>query len=266
MMKNLVLESLLIETTHDLRTLRILLPDDYGDSNLKYPVLYLHDGQNCFEDETSFSGHSWGFSQIIPDLKKRGLIENMIVVGIDNSDLRLYEYSPWENKNHITRFKDLKVGGLGDIYADFVVNTVKPFMDKNYRTRADYHSSSIAGSSMGAYISCYIAAKYPKVFQHIGVFSLASWFNEDDFLNYIKNANLEHDQRYFISIGSYESSDSKTEGFNQIYLNNSRNLKKVLLDKKIKDLYYIETPDTHHELAWRKLVPNFLIWLNKRSK
>ncbi|HBY65277.1 MAG TPA: hypothetical protein DEG42_02640 [Acholeplasmataceae bacterium] len=90
-MKNLVLESLYIETTQSNRTLRVLLPEGYNESKANYPVLYMHDGQNCFEDKTSFSGHSWGFVQIIKDLKKKGLIEDLIVVGIDNSDLRLFE-------------------------------------------------------------------------------------------------------------------------------------------------------------------------------
>ena len=265
-MKNLVFESLYIETTRDNRTIRILLPKDYEKTEIRYPVLYLHDGQNCFEDETSYSGHSWGFAEIISDLKEKGLIEELIVVGIDNSDLRLFEYSPWDNKNDIIRFERFKVGGMGDLYADYVVNQVKPLIDRKYRTQTDYQSSSIAGSSMGAYISCYIASKYPDIFQNVGVFSLSSWFNEGDFLDFIKHANLRHDQRYFISIGDQESSDSKIPEFNQIYLNNSRNLKNLLLEKNINDLYYIETHDIHNELAWRKLVPNFLLWLNKRSK
>jgi predicted alpha/beta superfamily hydrolase len=265
-MKNLVLESLYIETTQSNRTLRVLLPEGYNESKVNYPVLYMHDGQNCFEDETSFSGHSWGFVQIIKDLKKKGLIEDLIVVGIDNSDLRLFEYSPWENKNDIVKYEKLKVGGMGELYADFVVNQVKPFIDKNYRTLTDYQSSSIAGSSMGAYISCYIAAKYPDIFQNVGVFSLSSWFNEGDFLSFIRQANLRSDQRYFISIGDCESSDPKTPKFNEIYLNNSRNLKKLLFEKNIMDLCFIETHDIHNELAWRKVLPSFLLWLNKRSK
>jgi len=265
-MKNLVFESLYIETTRDNRTIRILLPKDYEKTEIRYPVLYVHDGQNCFEDETSYSGHSWGFAEIIRNLKEKGLIEELIVVGIDNSDLRLFEYSPWENKNEIVIFEKFKVGGMGDLYADYVVNHVKPLIDRKYRTLTDYQSSSIAGSSMGAYISCYIASKYPDVFQNVGIFSLSSWFNESDLLDFLRHANLRHDQRYFISIGDKESSDPKIPEFNQIYLNNSRNLKNLLLEKNINDLYYIETHDIHNELAWRKLVPNFLLWLNKRSK
>lgn len=259
-MKNIKFEALPIATSNKPRRIRILLPEDYEKTNQEYPVLYMHDGQNLFEDETSYGNHSWGIEET---LKSLGL-DQIIVVGVDNSDLRLFEYSPWKSVPEVRKITAIDTGGLGDVYADFVVKQVKPFIDSNYRTLPDYQNTMIAGSSMGAYISTYIAVQYPKVFSIVGVFSLASWFNEPDFLNFVNSSAIDTDQRYFISIGSKESSNEADSNFNQIYLNNSRNLKKLLDDKQVKDIFYMETEDVHHELAWRKVFKDFILWVNKK--
>jgi len=259
-MKNIQLLQLPILTSNQPRIIRVLLPEGYENSNQKYPVLYMHDGQNLFEDETSYGGHSWGIDETLKDLK----LDQMIVVGIDNSELRLFEYSPWKSVPEVKKITAIDTGGLGDIYADFVVNQVKPFIDQTYRTLADYEHTMIAGSSMGAYISTYIGVKYPNVFSVIGVFSLASWFNEPDFLNFLNSSFIDPNQRYFISIGKKESSDESNPTFSEIYLNNSRNLKRLLESKNVSDIFYIETDDKHNELAWRKVFKEFVLWINKK--
>ncbi len=261
---NLIKKQLYIPTTKKKRTIRVLLPDDYQESQKSYPVLYMHDGQNLFEDKTAFNKTSWKIYETLNTLKTcLKLNQDIIIVGIDNSDLRMFEYAPWVGKNLIKGMLKVQVGGLGDVYADFIVNKVKPYIDKNFRTKKDYEHSSIGGSSMGAYISTYIAAKYPHTFKSVGVFSLASWFNEEDFLNYIKYADLKADQRFFISIGKNETSDENHKTFNQLYLENSRNLKALLEEKNVGDIFYIETDDKHHELAWRKMFSTFILWLLK---
>ncbi len=259
-MKNLILESLPILTTKNRRTIRILLPKDYDKSKLKYPVLYMHDGQNLFDDETSYANHSWGIDETLKSLH----LDQIIVVGIDNSDLRLFEYSPWKSVPEVRKITAIDTGGLGDIYADFIVNQVKPFIDSKYRTIPEYEHTMIAGSSMGAYISAYIAIQYPKVFSIVGIFSLASWFNEPDFLNFMDSMDIDRTQRYFISIGRNESSNESDSNFNQIYLNNSKNFKKALESRQVEDILYIETDDVHNELAWRKMFKEFIIWINKK--
>jgi len=259
-MKNIQLHSLPIPTSSHPRKLRVLLPDGYEHSNKKYPVLYMHDGQNLFDDETAYGNHSW---RIYETLKIIGL-DQIIVVGIDNSDLRLFEYSPWKSVPEVKKITTIETGGLGDIYADFIVYQVKPHIDQTYRTLHSYEHTMIAGSSMGAYISAYIAVKYPFVFSIVGLFSLASWFNEPDFLNFLHSSQIDFNQRYFISIGQKESSDENNLAFNEIYLNNSRNLKMLLESKHVKDIFYIETDDKHHELAWRKTFKEFVLWINKK--
>jgi predicted alpha/beta superfamily hydrolase len=263
-MKQLKFEKLYIKTTHDDRTLRVLLPDDYETSKKSYKVLYMHDGQNLFEDHIAYGGHSWGIYEVIKELQKTDKIEEMIVVGIDNSHLRFFEYSPWKNTAFIDRFGGQSVGGMGDIYAEFIVDRVIPLIESNYRVKQNKEDRMIAGSSMGGYISAYIGARYPNLFGVIGVFSLASWFNEDDFLNFINNSLITEDQKFFISIGRNETSSNEISNFNEIYLNNSRNLKNLLQNKGIKHIYYIETDDVHNELAWKKVFPHFIRFINKK--
>ncbi len=259
-MKNIKFESIPIITSKNLRTIRILLPQDYEKSNQSYPVLYMHDGQNLFENETAYANHSWGIDETLKSLN----LDQIIVVGIDNSDLRFFEYSPWKSVPEVRKITAIDTGGLGDIYADFLVNQVKPLIDSKYRTIPNYDYTMIAGSSMGAYISTYIAVKYPKVFSIVGVFSLASWFNEPDFLNFLNSSEIDMSQRYFISIGRKESSNENDSNFNQIYLNNSKNLKKLLERKQVRDIFYIETDDVHNELAWQKMFKEFILWVNKK--
>jgi len=264
-MRKIEIKQLYIDTTKNERTLRISLPEDYLTSDKKYPVLYMHDGQNLFEDEMAYGGVSWGINDTIIDLLKKDLINDLIVVGIDNSEKRMFEYTPWKSSSLVRKVASKDIGGLGDVYSEFVVFKVKPYIDKHYRTKPDYEHTMLAGSSLGAFISTYIAVKYPKVFKHIGVFSLASWFNESAFLKFLDHHDIDPSQRFFISIGSHESSDENTPNFNQIYLENSRNLLLLLKNKKVNDISYIETDDIHHESAWKKVFVNFICYVNKKS-
>lgn len=244
-----------IPTTENKRTLRVLLPDDYELSDKSYAVLYMHDGQNLFEDETAYGQTSWKVKDTMETLRQN----NLIIVGIDNSDLRLSEYSPWLCVLDSERFKNTKIGGLGDVYAEWLVHDLKPWVDKTFRTKKE--DSLIAGSSMGAYISVYIATLYSELFSHVGVFSLASWFNEEKFINHIASQQINHNQRYFISVGRNETSDETKKDFNELYIRNSRNLIKALHDKGVKDIMYIETDDIHNELAWRKRFVDFINYI-----
>lgn len=249
----MIKRSLPIPTSQSERILRILLPDDYETCNKNYRVMYLHDGQNLFEDAASYSGHAW---QIEESLVKLGF-DDMIVVGIDNSDLRLFEYSPWPCIPEVKHEFGIEIGGLGDVYAKWVVEQLKPYIDYEYRTLPDYEHTWIGGSSMGAYISAYIAITYPHVFKHVGIFSLASWFNEEAFLSHLESLSIDSNQTFFISVGRRESS-LIDDANNQTYIKNSQNFLKLLQKHGVHHLKYIETDDGHHELAWRRIFPYWL--------
>jgi predicted alpha/beta superfamily hydrolase len=150
------------------RTVRVLLPKDYGNTNRSYPVLYMQDGQNLFDPETAFGGRDW---QIPNTLFKQPLRRQAIIVGIDNGEeFRLNEYAPYENKKE-------GGGGEADLYCQFITDTLKPFIDDNYRTLTDRENTGIAGSSMGGLCAYYAGLAYSNVFGKVGVLSPSIWFN-----------------------------------------------------------------------------------------
>ncbi len=146
------------------RRIWIYLPPDYKIVKKHYSVLYMHDGQNLFDDATSYSGE-WGVDEYLDSIFTLNKKE-VIVVGIDNGlSKRMNEYNPYS-------FKQFGIGE-GDKYVDFLVKTLKPFIDKHYKTLADKKNTYVAGSSMGGLISLYAVMKYPSVFGGAGIFSPA---------------------------------------------------------------------------------------------
>ncbi len=162
------------------RRIWLYLPLDYATSQRRYPVLYLHDGQNIFDEATAYAGE-WGVDDTLNELSASGEdATGCVVVAIDNGgERRLDEYSPWVNSR-------LKKGGEGSQYVEFLVKTLKPYIDQHYRTRPDAAHTAIMGSSMGGLISLYAGVKYPQVFGRVGVFSPAFWFANDSVLNFVK--------------------------------------------------------------------------------
>jgi predicted alpha/beta superfamily hydrolase len=148
------------------RRVQVYLPPGYATSTKRYPVLYMHDGQNLFDDKTSFAGE-WGVDESLDLLaKKKGL--EIIVVGIENGgEKRINELKPWDHPEHGK--------GEADAYLRFIVEVVKPWADKQYRTLPDRAHTGIMGSSLGGLTSWYAGFKYPQVFGRLGVFSPSYW-------------------------------------------------------------------------------------------
>jgi predicted alpha/beta superfamily hydrolase/pterin-4a-carbinolamine dehydratase len=154
------------------RKIWLYLPPDYFNSNKHYPVLYMHDGQNLFDDLTSFVGE-WGVDEVLNEMFQAGF-PGLIVVGIEHgAEERLNEYSPWKRKG--------VGGGLGDKHAEFLVQTLKPAIDKNLRTLPGRENTDIGGSSMGGLISFYVSLKYPEIFSRSLIFSPAFWFADKSY-------------------------------------------------------------------------------------
>ncbi len=151
------------------RRLWVYLPPDYATSRKAYPVLYLADGQNVFDAATSFAGE-WGVDETLDSLRTAG-DAGVIVVAVDNGgNERLNEYLPWPST--VGRF-----GGDGSKYAEFVVRTLKPFVDGRFRTEPGRASTGIGGSSAGGIISVYAALQYPDVFGRVLAFSTPFFMN-----------------------------------------------------------------------------------------
>ncbi len=159
------------------RTLRIYLPPSYGsDTKRRYPVLYMHDGQNLFDPKTASFGTEWNIDEVIDRLLRDGEMDEVIVVGIDNNSDRVAEYTPCCDPKH--------GGGKLKAYADFVAKTVKPWVDKQYRTKPGRQHTAVMGSSLGGLASIGIAQRYPQVFSMAGGFSSSFWWNNKDALKH----------------------------------------------------------------------------------
>jgi len=140
------------------RRIWVYLPRGYETAGKRYPVLYMHDGQNLFDNATSFAGE-WGVDEAMDSIRTA-----CIVVGIDNAGVkRMNEYNPNNTKQYGK--------GEGKAYLSFIVNNLKPFIDKKYRTVKDKQHTYMAGSSMGGLISFYAGLYYPGVFGALGIFS-----------------------------------------------------------------------------------------------
>ena len=147
------------------RTVRVWTPADYR-SDLKYPVIYMHDGQNLFDDTITWNHQEWGVDECITELISKGEIKPCIVVGIDNiSSIRYEEYYPSKICADVApgTFPE-EFTPLGDEYLRFIVEEVKPFVDSNYSTLTDRSDTFVMGSSCGGLISSYALCEYPEVF------------------------------------------------------------------------------------------------------
>ena len=179
------------------RRVWLYLPPGYASSGRRYPVLYLQDGQNVFDAATSFAGE-WGVDETLNQLVANGQDPTgCIVVAVDNGANRLDEYSPWNNPQY--------GGGQGDLYVDFLVQTLKPYIDTNYRTLASRENTGVAGSSMGALIATYAALRYPAVFGKVGVFSPAYWFASQPLFQYVHQHPANPNTRFYFVSGTTES-------------------------------------------------------------
>ncbi len=180
------------------RRIWIYLPADYATSHKKYPVIYMHDGQNLFDEYTSGYGE-WGIDEL---LDKLPVEKQCIVVGIDHGrDYRITEYDPYDSKYG---------KGRGGDYVDFLANTLKPYIDKNYRTEKDARHTTVAGSSMGGLISAYTILKYPDVFGNAGIFSPSFWIAPEIY-NYASQQALKSHSRFYFICGDSESESMVTD-------------------------------------------------------
>ncbi|AOW17919.1 esterase [Polaribacter vadi] len=168
----------------------LYLPPNYENSDEKYPVIYMHDAQNLFDDATSFVGE-WDVDGTLNALyEKTG--KGFIVVAVENGgEKRIEEYTPYKNEKY--------GGGKGDIYIDFLANELKPYIDKNYKTLTTPENTALIGSSLGGLISFYGGLKYPEVFGKIGALSTSFWFSSDKINDFAReNGNQQNTKIYFL--------------------------------------------------------------------
>lgn len=243
-------------TSHGLesRSLLVYLPPNYETSQRRYPVLYMHDGQNLFDDATSYSGE-WGVDETAETLARDGF--EAIIVGIPNGGLkRLDEYGPWfEPDVHLPGI-DNGAGGRAQDYLAFLLETVKPLIDTSFRTRTDRASTGIAGSSMGGLVSLWAAIEAPDTFGFCAAFSSAFWVGEEQIFEYAR-AHLAPGLRVYIDCGHQEGAGRRAQ---REYLDANRRMRDILKAEGY-DLVYIEDRrGKHNEADWRRRFGPVLEW------
>jgi predicted alpha/beta superfamily hydrolase len=160
------------------RSLRIYLPPSYQENAAKrYPVLYMHDGQNLFDAKAAAYGVEWGIDETVDHLVAIGAMDEVIVVGVDNTPARIAEYTPCCDPKH--------GGGELDAYDAFIVDTVKPMIDGTLRTLPGRDNTAIMGSSLGGIASVAMAQRHPDVFSKAGGMSSSFWWNQKSMIAHL---------------------------------------------------------------------------------
>lgn len=171
------------------RNVEIMLPMGYNPKK-KYDVLYMHDGQNVFDTSTAYAHVEWQIDETVSKLVASKKIRPVIVVASWCTDQRFAEYMPAKPKDVIDAAKKtrlLKNDLLSDAYLKFIVNELKPFVDKNFSTYTTPEHTFIMGSSMGGLISCYAVCEYPQVFGGAACLSTHWPALNGTFLSYLKD-------------------------------------------------------------------------------
>jgi predicted alpha/beta superfamily hydrolase len=230
------------------RRIWVYTPKSYASSNKTYPVLYMQDGQNLFNEQTASFGE-WGVDEVVDSIVKAGGKE-CIIVGIDHAnDKRINEYATCNFETN-----KIKYVSEGKEYVNFLVNTLKPFIDNKYRTKKAAENTFIAGSSMGASISLYAMLQYPSVFGGVGIFSPAFWTCKELFVQAAVFKNESLFKIYFYS--------GKKEGAEVV--NDMNKMADVFTNKVNIKMYRTVTEyGEHKESSWRREFGAFYEWILK---
>ena len=227
----------------------IYLPDDWQTAGKRYPVLYMFDGHNVFFDEDATYGKSWGMGEF---LLKTG--KDLIVVAVECNhgvNKRLEEYSPFE-----LEFPDSgKLPGRGKVYMDWMVNTLKPFVDQTYPTLPDRSHTSLAGSSMGGLMALYGVCNYNDVFQKAACISPSFWVSKDRVVDIVAKEDLATDSRVYIDYGSLELPTHAPSSEALV------SVARMLLSRRVNVTLKIVPGGIHSESSWEKQIPEFMDYL-----
>lgn len=223
------------------KTIWVYLPVSYETDSISYPVVYMFDGQNLFDKETSYVGE-WKVDEYLDSSKM-----NVIIVGIEHgNEKRIDELTPFTNKKH--------GGGKANDMLNFVVETLKPEIDRKYRTKSESSNTTIAGSSLGGLTAFYAAIKYSDTFGNAGVFSPSFWINPELY-NFVNSNDISRKSKFYFAAGTDEGESMvpDLEKMVSTLTENGVSLKKletnIIADAK------------HNEQFWSSQFPAFMEWL-----
>jgi predicted alpha/beta superfamily hydrolase len=232
------------------RDVIVSLPPGYHSSSDSYPVLYLQDGQNLFDPDTSFvKGSSWDVQTTRDRLIGEGAIQPLIIVGIYNTGVdRLEEYTP---------MRDPKLGGgTASQYARLLIEELKPWIDRHYRTLDGASHTGIGGSSLGGLVSLYLGLSHPEVFGRLAVLSPSVWWAKGGMLQFVRRSRPDPRPRIWLDMGLAEGPSMVAKCDELARLLERRGWRMGV------DLTYMRVPDARHdEAAWARRVDPFLRFL-----
>ncbi|HEX3016935.1 MAG TPA: alpha/beta hydrolase-fold protein [Caproicibacter sp.] len=246
--KNIVIADFYSKELNNYRNIRIYLPQSYEtELDKRYPVLYMHDGQNLFDPADSPFKTTWNVHKTVDKLANDGKMKAIIVVGIDNNANRGSEYCHFMPEGRMEGrrgFRKCKISkeARGILYERFIINSLKPYIDAHFRTLKDRDNTALMGSSLGGLVTYFIGFRHPEIFSKLGILSPA--FNWADFekLNDVQKEPL----KIWMDTGEGEA----------YYVENSRKVVNSLLEKGFvpeKDLAYFQVPGAiHNEDCWAK--------------
>ncbi len=232
------------------RDVMIALPPDYVTTLHAYPVLYLQDGQNLFDGSTSFVKESfWDVQTTMDRLIGEGAIEPLIVVGVYNTGIdRMDEYTPMRDRN--------LGGGNAELYGRLLVEELKPWIDRTYRTLDGPAHTGVGGSSLGGLVSLYLGFAWPHVFGRLAVLSPSVWWAQGGMLQYVRRTRPEPRPRIWLDMGLSEG---------PTMINKCDELHRLLERRGWRegvDMRYLRVEGgRHNEAAWAQRVDPFLRFL-----
>jgi len=239
----------------DNRNVIVYLPPGYEhEPHRRYPVLYMHDGQNLFDPETSFiRGRTWEIREHADRLILAGEIEPLLVVGVYNTPRRLEEY---------THARDRRIGGgEADLYGRLLVHELKPWIDDQYRTRPGETDTGLGGSSLGGLVSLYLGLRHAETFGKLAIMSPSVWWNHKSILAVLNEYNGPPWPRIWLDVGDSEGKRSHQDVdqlYNELVLNGWAPEANVH--------YRMVAGGTHDEAAWAARVGDMLRFLFPASK
>lgn len=235
------------------RKLRVYLPPSYQENAAKrYPVLYMHDGQNLFDARTASYGVEWGVDETINRLVATGVMDEVIVVGIDNTPERIAEYTPCCDPKY--------GGGKLDDYQRFLIDTVKPYVDQTWRTLPGRENSAIMGSSLGGIASVLIAQRHSEVFSKAGSVSGSFWWDKGALTT---QPAARVPVKFYLDAGTRDDGLADTEKMRDVMIKRGYAIGQDLL-------FYSAEGGSHNEKSWAARVDKpltfFFPWGSTQQK
>lgn len=245
------------------RTVLVYLPPGYDDHpDQRYPVLYLHDGQNVFDAKTAFGGVEWEADETAERLIGRGALPPLIIVAVYNNEQRIDEYTPFRDEE--------RGGGRADAYLAFLAETLKPLIDSTYRTRRGPADTALGGASLGGLVSLYGLLRYPDVFGRAIAMSPSLQWADQKMLTFVREASFEPASlRLWLDVGGEEGLMVKTRRFAVPLSDFSQPVVEALVGRGFAEgesLQYQVVPGArHHERDWAARLDDALLFLFGRG-